>query len=120
MVERLPATGESHSNPVMLLGGCILLVTLLLAFSGGSDGDPTADTDGKATVKTLRGKGGGGAGAFIPGAPLPPDMQGGGGFSDGPSVDTVETVRDIMDRLPDNRNDPEQYNPSGAYTPKPK
>ena len=121
MNARLPASDEANSNPLLLLGGCIVLIALLLAFSGdGNTGsrDSTAQSDGKTTIKTLRG--GGGVGALIPGGPAPNDMQGGGQFSGGPSVDTVETVRDMMDRLPKNRNDPERYNPSGVYTPKPR
>lgn len=112
------SSGGDNSHPLLLLGGSIVLIALLLAFSSGGSDDETADADGKTTIKDLRG--GGGAGVFIPGGPAPNDMQGGGQFSGGPSVDTVETVRDMMDRLPKDRNDPERYNASGVYTPKPK
>ncbi len=104
------ATGEGSTSPLMLLGGSIVLIVLLLAFSSGDVDDSAKTTDGRTTIKDLRG-GGGGVGAFIPGGPAPNDLQGGGRFSGGPSVDTVETVRDMMGRLPRNRNDPELYNP---------
>ena len=110
MNARNTSSGESHSSPLLLLGGALVLMAALLAFSGGEDGEQCAEADGKTTIKDLGG-GGGGAGAFIPGAPLPMGFQNGAGIPDGPGSTVIEDVRDTLYRMPLNRNDPELYNP---------
>ena len=109
MNARFTPAGESHSSPFLLLGGALVLIAGLLAFSGSVDEEQCVEPDGKTTIKDLGG-GGGGAGAFIPGAPLPAGFQNGGGIPDGPGMGTIETVRDTLRLNPINQNNPELYN----------
>jgi hypothetical protein len=110
MNARFTPAGESNSRPFLLLGGALVLMAGLLAFSGSADEEQCVEANGQPTIRDLGGGGGGGAGAFIPGAPLPAGFQNGGGMPDGPSMGAIENVRDSLRLNPINQNNPELYN----------
>ncbi len=110
MTTQLSSANEPQSKPLLLLGGALVVMAVLLAFSGSGDDEQAANSGSAPTIKDLGG-GRGGAGAFVPGAPLPAGFQNGAGLPSGPGCSVVEDVRDTLYRLPLNRNDPELYNP---------
>ncbi len=110
MTTRPSPAQETQSRPLLLLGGSLVLMAVLMAFSGSETDEQAANSGSSPTIKDLGG-GRGGAGAFVPGAPLPAGLQNGGGLPSGPGCSVIEDVRDTLYRLPLNRNDPELYNP---------
>ena len=98
-------TQDDGANPLMVLGLTILLVVGLLAFSGALGG-------GAEEPREVRIRGGGGV-TLVPGAPV--DGVVNSPVPNGPSVTIIEDVRDTMNRLPLDRN-----NPKGWTNPKPK
>ena len=110
MTTRPSPDKEPQSRPLLLLGGALVLMAVLMVFSGSESDQQASNSDSSPTIKDLGG-GRGGAGAFVPGAPLPMGLQNGAGLPSGPGCSVVEDVRDTLYRLPLNRNDPELYDP---------
>jgi hypothetical protein len=107
---------ESNSRPLFLLAGVLIVMVGLLVVSKATNDDG---------AKALPGQGGPGASGpagnyqplpFLPNAPLT-QFEGGSPINDAPSVTAVQDVREMVHRLPLDRNTPQGWSNPAVKKP---